>query len=117
MIRKGNVREKIKEIYNSVDKLLDHFEKDPKNLEISEKYIYYILDTTIKILDNYNNIFKFHQANNPEIKQMLEKSEESLDVIKKEIDRQIVNIVRDDVMNIESDIQALKNLIEMEDYR
>lgn len=114
-IGKQNVMKKIDGIIVSGNKIFNHFERDPKNLKTSEKYIFYVLDTTIKVLENYYNISS-QKLSNQELQQTLKRAEESLETIREALEKQLVKILQDNVISLDSELSALEETINMEDY-
>ena len=112
-IRKPSVLSKLKEIDDVVERILVGIKKDPSKLRNARQFLDYFLDATIKILSKYVDISS-QNVRDPGIQASLARVEGMLGTIKDAFDAQLAKLLSNDVMDLDSALQTLKQAIEME---
>jgi 5-bromo-4-chloroindolyl phosphate hydrolysis protein len=112
-IQKPSVLSKLKEIDDVVEKILAGIKKDPSKLRTARQFLDYYLDATIKILTKYVDI-SAQNVRDPGIQASLARVEGMLGTIKDAFDAQLAKLLSNDVMDLDSALQTLKQTIEME---
>jgi 5-bromo-4-chloroindolyl phosphate hydrolysis protein len=112
-IQKPSMLAKIKEIDDIVEKILVGIRKDPSKLHNARQFLDYYLDATIKILTKYVDI-SAQNVKDAGIQASLARVEGMLGTIKDAFDAQLARLLSNDVMDLDSAIQTLKQTIEME---
>jgi 5-bromo-4-chloroindolyl phosphate hydrolysis protein len=112
-IRKPSMLSKMKEIDDLIEKILVDVRKDPAKLRSARQFLDYYLDATIQILTKYVEI-SAQNVNDAGIQASLLRVEGMLGTIKDAFDAQLAKLLSNDVMDLDSAVQTLKQTIEME---
>ena len=112
-IRKPAVLSKLKEIDDVVERILVGIKKDPSKLRNARQFLDYYLDATIKILTKYVDISS-QNVRDPGIQASLARVEGMLGTLKDAFEAQLAKLLSNDVMDLDSALQTLKQAIEME---
>jgi 5-bromo-4-chloroindolyl phosphate hydrolysis protein len=112
-VKDVEVKKKIKEITDVVEKIFADIKKDPKDIKPAREFLTYYLDTTINILNRYADISS-QDIRSKKIVEMLDKVEGLLDAIKKAFEKQLEKLLSDDILDLDSDIKVLEQTIKTE---
>ncbi len=112
-IRNNEVAGKIREICRIGVEIFDEIKREPKDLRKARQFINYYLDTTEKIVKRYVELSSKKESN-PEIEETMKKVEESLDSIKDTYQKQLNNLLEDDLLDINTEIEVLKKTMKLE---
>jgi 5-bromo-4-chloroindolyl phosphate hydrolysis protein len=108
------VRAKIARIVDVIKRIFANFQKDPKDIKQAKQFLSYYLDTSIKIVKKYRDLSD-QKVRSPEIAATLSKAELMLDSIEKAFEKQHARLLRDDAMDLDTDIQTLERTFNAED--
>lgn len=112
-IRNPEVKRKVYDICGVVERIYENFKKDPKDIKAAKQFLSYYFDAVINILRRYTELSD--QPNqSDEVKASLAKAEGILDSIKAAFETQLGKLLSDDVLDLETEIKVLKNMITME---
>jgi 5-bromo-4-chloroindolyl phosphate hydrolysis protein len=100
------VKKKVKEITDIVEKIFLDLKKDPKDVKVAREFLSYYLDTTLNILNRYVDISRQ--------KLKSKKITEMLDTIKRAFEKQLEKLLRDDILDLDSDIAVLEQTMKTE---
>ncbi|HNR88989.1 MAG TPA: 5-bromo-4-chloroindolyl phosphate hydrolysis family protein [Spirochaetota bacterium] len=112
-IRNAEVKRKVYDICAVVERIYDNFKKDPKDIKAAKQFLSYYFDAVINILKRYVELSS-QPVQSAEVKASLEKAEGILDSIHRAFEAQYDKLLRDDVLDLETEIKVLKNMITME---
>lgn len=107
------VRAKAYAVCDSVARILSDIRDDPKDLRPARKFLDYYLDATIKVVDRYVSLLS-KGARSAELDEALRRAEDSLDLIKSAYDKQLAQLLENDVMDLDTELQVLERTIQME---
>jgi len=110
------VKAKIGRIVDVIRRIFDNFEKDPKDIKQAKQFLSYYLDTSIKIVRKYRDL-SAQNARSPEIAATLSKAELMLDSIEKAFEKQHARLLRDDAMDLDTEIETLEKTFSAEDLK
>lgn len=110
------VREKIGRIVDVIKRIFTNFEKDPKDIKQAKQFLSYYLDTSIKIVKKYRDL-SAQNVRSPEIAATLSKAELMLDSIEKAFEKQHARLLRDDAMDLDTEIETLEKTFNAEDLK
>ena len=110
------VKAKIGRIIDVIRRIFDNFEKDPKDIKQAKQFLSYYLDTSIKIVRKYRDL-SAQNARSPEIAATLTKAELMLDSIEKAFEKQHARLLRDDAMDLDTEIETLEKTFNAEDLK
>jgi len=113
MIEDRGVREKVGAIREVVAKIYKNFKQDPKDIKTARQFLSYHIDATIKIVRRYAELAS-RNSGSAEITLTLKKVESLLDTIKKAFEKQLDILLRDDVLDLDTEIKLMENTIKME---
>lgn len=115
-IKDPAVRAKIARIIDVIKRIFANFEKDPKDIKQARQFLAYYLDTSIKIVRKYRDL-SAQNVRSPEIASTLAKAELMLDSIEKAFEKQHARLLRDDAMDLDTEIQTLEQTFNAEDLK
>lgn len=115
-IKDAAVRAKIARIIDVIKRIIANFEKDPKDIKQAKQFLSYYLDTSIKIVRKYRDL-SARNVRSPEIAATLSKAELMLDSIEKAFEKQQARLLRNDAMDLDSEVQTLEKTINAEDLK
>ncbi len=107
------VGKKIDAIAGVIDRIFDNFKKDPKDIKTARQFLSYYLDSTLKIVDKYIDL-SGRGVKSADLVQSLAKVEELLDTIYHAFEKQLEILVKDDVMDLDTELKLLESTIKME---
>lgn len=115
-IKDPKVRTKIARIIDVIKRIFANFEKDPKDIKQAKQFLSYYLDTSITIVRKYRDL-SLQNVQSPEIASTLAKAELMLDSIEKAFEKQHARLLRDDAMDLDTEIQTLERTFNAEDLK
>lgn len=107
-----NVKSKANAIVEQLNKLLDNFRKDPRDLPPSRHFMMYTLDSLVRILTKYVDL-QNEAAKNPEIQNTLEKVLPTLDAIHSALEKHYLKMLENDIIDLDVDLEVMQKNIEM----
>ena len=113
MIQSNEVASKIRDFCKVGVEIFDYIKKNPGKVNKVRQFTSYYLDATKKIIEQYVEL-SGRRDRTPEIEQALQKVEGMLDLIKHTFDRQMANLLEDNLLDINTELTVLKNTMKME---
>ncbi len=113
MIQNNDVAGKVREICKVGVDIFDYIKKNPARINKIKQFTNYYLDATKKIIEQYVEL-SGRRDRTPEIEQAIQKVEGMLDLIKQTFDRQMANLLDDNLLDINTELTVLKNTMKME---
>jgi len=113
MIQSNEVAARIRDICKVGVEIFDYIKKNPGKVNKVRQFTSYYLDATKKIIEQYVEL-SGRRDRTPEIEQALQKVEGMLDLIKHTFDRQMANLLEDNLLDINTELTVLKNTMKME---
>ena len=113
MVRSNEIAGKIREICGVGVKIFDDVKKNPNHTNKIRQFTNYYLDATKKIIEQYVE-FSGKSNQNPEVEKTVQKIEGMLDSIKQTFDKQLANLLENDLLDINTELAVLKNTMKME---
>ena len=107
------VTQKIEGIIEVVEKIFDDLKKDPKDVKTARQFLIYYLDATINILERYHSICSTN-ISSIEIKKSLDNVESLLDTIKDGFEKQLIKLLNDDILDLDTEIKLLDQTMKSE---
>jgi len=111
--RDNQISRKIEAIGNGVEKIFLHLKSDPRSIKAARPFLNYQLDAAIKIIKKYDELSS-RQLQSVDIQQTLKKTESLLDSIEKAFSKQLIKLVENDVIDLETEVELLKRTLKME---
>ncbi|HPL15204.1 MAG TPA: 5-bromo-4-chloroindolyl phosphate hydrolysis family protein [Spirochaetota bacterium] len=113
MVQSNEVAARIRDICKVGVEIFDYIKKNPGKINKVRRFTNYYLDATKKIIEQYVEL-SGRRGRTPEIEQALQKVEGMLDLIKQTFDRQMANLLEDNLLDINTELTVLKNTMKME---
>ena len=107
-----NIRDRLTAVQNSLIKLMESLNKDPKELINSRHFLTYTLDSLITILQKYDELRKL-PSKDTNILSSLEKVEPVLITINDAIQKHHRKILDHTVMQLDAEIEVMQKTMEM----
>jgi 5-bromo-4-chloroindolyl phosphate hydrolysis protein len=115
-ITNSHVKAKLYQIIEIIKKIFENFKKDPKDIRYARQFLSYYMDTSIKIVRKYIDLSS-QNLSSPDIQRILLKAENMLDSIEKAFEKQQAKLLRDDVMDLDVEIETLEKTFSAEDLK
>lgn len=112
-MRNQDAKKKVEEIIKVGKKIYDNFREDPKDIKAARQFLNYYMEATIKIIKQYVELAE-KRIDTEDVQKTLEKAETILDNIKNAFEVQLSKLQEDNVLDLDTEIQVLKNMIKME---
>lgn len=107
------VRGKANGVCDAAARILSEIRQDPADLRKARNFLDYYLDATVNVVDRYVSL-SARGVRTPEIEASLRRAEESLDTIRAAYDKQLVQLLENDVMDLDVELRVLEQTIKME---
>jgi 5-bromo-4-chloroindolyl phosphate hydrolysis protein len=115
-IKDPAIRAKIARIIDVIKRIFADFEHDPKDIKQAKQFLSYYLDSSIVIVKKYRDL-SAQNVRSPDIASTLAKAELMLDSIEKAFEKQLARLLRDDAMDLDTEIQTLEKTFNAEDLK
>lgn len=112
-IADDDARQKGERIAEITEMILQDIEDDPKDLRPARQFLNYYLDATITIVSRYAALSR-QTVLGEDARTTLEKVETTLDIVQRAFEKQLANLMQDDVMDLDVEIEVLERTIRME---
>lgn len=100
-------------ICDLVARILSDIRQDPKDLRPARKFLNYYLDSTVKVVEQYVHLSS-RGTRSADVRQTLERVEQSLETIRSAYQKQLDQLLQNDVMDLDAELKVLEKAIEME---
>ncbi len=111
-INKMSVRNKIDEIIATAKKIFYYMRKNPAKANLCKEVMSYYMDTTLALVQKYE-VLEGSMVN--AVADTMRKAEDGFVTINNALGKQFAKIIGDEMMEIDSEIETLKEVIELED--
>ncbi|MHB1133029.1 MAG: 5-bromo-4-chloroindolyl phosphate hydrolysis family protein [Chloroflexota bacterium] len=92
------------------EKVFLNLRTDPKSVKAARRFLEYYLDATVLVIQRYVDLSK-QAASNPEVQKATNSFAEALTLIQSTFERQYERLLRDDVLDFDTEVSVLKQLI------
>jgi 5-bromo-4-chloroindolyl phosphate hydrolysis protein len=112
-VKSNTMRLKIDEMCNIGHQIFETVKKKPRDVRSVQQFSSYYLDTTIKIIKKYIEL-SAHTSYSAEIERAVKKVESTLGNAQLAFQKQLENLVRDDVLDLDTEMSVLEETLELE---
>jgi 5-bromo-4-chloroindolyl phosphate hydrolysis protein len=112
-VKNDFMRLKISEMYDIGHQIFETVKKKPKDVRSVQQFSSYYLDTTIKIIRKYLELSK-HTSYSTEVQSAVQKVESTLNNAQLAFKKQLENLVREDVLDLDTEMSILEETLELE---
>jgi len=112
-IKNPEVQRQALKIKTTLEQILDEIRKDPKDLKTARSFLNYYPEAVIKILDRYTDL-QSRNINDPSIQNSLSKAEDLLGTITRAFEKQLTQLLQNDVMVLDTELELLRRTIQSE---
>jgi 5-bromo-4-chloroindolyl phosphate hydrolysis protein len=109
----SHVRGKAHGVCDAAARILSEIRQDPADLRKARNFLDYYLEATINVVERYVSL-SARGVKTPEMQSALQRAEASLDTIRSAYDKQLVQLLENDVMDLDVELRVLERTIEME---
>ncbi len=114
-ITKPHIKQECNDIIGKIAKILKYLEKHPKKIGENKKFFTYYLETIYKIVNSYFEISS-QDIHSKEIEGIISKTEKTFVIVNKSLDEQFTKMIQNDALDLDTEIDFLKNNIQMKDF-
>lgn len=111
--RDKNVGTKILAICALADRIFDNLRDDPRDIRVAKRFLDYYLDATVFIVERYLDL-SLRDSNSPELRALMPKFTDLLNTIHTTFEKQYKNLLRNDVLALDTEMTVLKQMMETE---
>lgn len=113
MVKNNDAAKKIQDICKIGVDIFEDVKKNPQDLKKIKTFTNYYLDSTDKIITQYVELSGKKEIT-PEIQSAMTKVEALLDQIKETFEKQLKNLMEDDLLNLDVELSVLKKTMKYE---
>ncbi len=107
------VRAKANGVCDAAARILTEIRRDPSDLRRARNFLDYYMDATINVVERYSGLAG-RNLKTPEIEAALKRAEDSLETIRTAYDKQLLQLLENDVMGLDVELKVLERTIAME---
>ena len=112
-IQQPQMRQKIRNLAEVGSNILETVKKKPEHVRSAQQFSEYYLGTTITIISKYIDLTE-HRAHSSDVQMSLAKAERMIDDIQRAFEKQLSALLRDDVLDLDTELSVLEETIELE---
>jgi 5-bromo-4-chloroindolyl phosphate hydrolysis protein len=112
-IGRRRIARRVEDIANVADRILQELHEDPKDIRVARRFLNYYLDATVLVVDRYTSLDS-KKTDSENVQEVLHNFEELLDTIEATFEKQYDRLLRNDVLDLDTDMTVLKQMMEME---
>jgi 5-bromo-4-chloroindolyl phosphate hydrolysis protein len=113
-IKNTSVQKKVSEAIQTARSIFDNLRKDPKDIRAARRFLSYYLDVTDKIIHRYVDLQQHTDIDSSEVNNTMKKIEDVLDGITATFKKQLEKMLQDDMLDIDTEIDLLKQTMKAE---
>jgi len=107
------LRQRVTKITNLADRIVLDLRQDPKDVRSARRFLDYYLDATLTVIQRYAELAQ-KGSMSPEVQPVLAKFDTLLDTIENTFEKQLNRLLRDDTLDLDTDISVLKQMMDSE---
>jgi hypothetical protein len=112
-INEGAVRDKVGRLCTTAERIVAELRAEPRRVELARGFLTYYLEAAQKIVTGYVDLAA-RGVGSAEVRSTLERAAASLDSVQQAFDRELANLVQNEVIDLDSEIALLEKTVEME---
>ncbi|MEW5804547.1 MAG: 5-bromo-4-chloroindolyl phosphate hydrolysis family protein [bacterium] len=112
-IKNQKVKAQIEDICSIAEKIFANLKKDPQDIKRAHKFLSYYLEVTSKIITKYVELSD-QGLKSGEIERSLNKIDQLLSNIKSTFEKQLLNLLDDDILDLDTEITLLEKTMKLE---
>ncbi len=112
-IEDRDVRDKVRAIADVAERIFADLREDPKDVRAARRFLEYYLDATLLVVRRYVDLCA-KGSTSADVQQVLSKFYELLTTIHATFEKQLDRLLRDDVLDLDTDMSVLKQMMELE---
>lgn len=106
-IRHPRIRAESQKLYQTGVKILEYLENHPERISAARRFFTYYLDTAVEILEKYLP-FQASGLQTEEVLALKASTEKAMLILNEAFEKQFTNLMRNDILDIETDIKVLE---------
>ncbi len=114
-IENENIQKELNEINDSVTKIIDTIEKEPKKLKKVNNFFEYYLPVTIKIVDRYDEI-ENQKLSSAESKKFFESTDKMIKEINKSYKKILAELYKSDIVDMDAEMKVFDSLLKADGF-
>lgn len=112
-ITEDTILQRLSEVNEITERIFKVLQNDPRKVKSARQFTSCYLESTIKVLKLYTEL-KFNAISSTEINLLQHKIENMLISLKEAYNKQLEKLLRNDVLNLNTEIEVLETLLKME---
>ena len=105
----------LKEVHETVKKIIDTVEKNPKKLDKAQTFFSYYLPVTLKIMIKYDDI-ENQELISDESKKIMDSTEDMISKISKSFKMQLASLYESDIIDTDAEIKVFNSMLNSDGF-
>lgn len=114
-IEDNELKNCIKEINETITKIIDTIQRKPEKYKDIEKFFDYYLPVTLNILDKYDEI-ENQRLSSDDSKKFMIKTKKMIEKINVAFKNQLSNLYQSDIINLDAEMKVFDNMLKSDGY-
>ena len=114
-VESNSLKNNIKEITDTVTKIIDTIEKEPKKFKKMNNFFDYYLPVTLSILKKYDEI-ENQKLNSDEGKKFMQQTESMIEKINNAFKSQLSNLYQADIVDTDAEMKVFETMLKADGY-
>ena len=114
-IEDANMKKNIKEINDTVDKIIDTVEKNPNKFKNMNNFFNYYLPVTFNILNRYDEI-ENQRLSSKEGKKFILQTQDMIQKINSAFETQLSNLYQSDMVDTDAEMKVFESMLKADGY-
>lgn len=115
MIENEEIQQQLKEIYDSVSKIISTVEEKPKKVNQTNNFFDYYLPITVKIVERYDEIENKKLSSN-ESKKFLQSTNKMIGEINRAYKKILAELYRTDIVDMDAEMKVFDSLLKADGF-
>jgi len=112
-IEDRSVRDKVRAIADVAERIFADLREDPKDVRAARRFLEYYLDATLLVVQRYVDL-SAKGSQSADVQEVLAKFGDLLTTIHGTFEKQLERLLRNDALDLDTDMSVLKKMMEME---
>lgn len=109
----STVRGKVNGICDATARILTELRREPSGIRKAYSFLDYYLDATLTVVERYVSL-RERNIQTADVQAALQRAEESMDAIRSAYDKQLMQLVENDMISLDVELNLLNRTIQME---
>ena len=114
-IEDSELRQNIRDVSDTITKIIDTIEKEPKKLNKMNNFFEYYLPVTLNILTRYDEI-ENQRLSSEESKKFMSQTKNMMEKINNAFKNQLSNLYQSDIVDTDAEMKVFEGMLKVDGY-